>query len=191
MAEKPAKSRLAPEDWVAEGFKALSDKGLAELKAEVLAARLGTTKGSFYWHFKDVKEFKSAMLALWMKRGTVDVMLANESPAEDNAKRLKSLLAIVTKLNSTNSIGGMRCEPAVREWARNDGEAAKLLQQVDERRQKYIAGLFRGCGFTAREAHKRAEILYSTFVGQQAICVNQPHDMLPTLNQLLAFLLRG
>ena len=33
---------------------ALAETGPEALKAEPLAARLGVSKGSFYWHFRDV-----------------------------------------------------------------------------------------------------------------------------------------
>ncbi|MEH6751885.1 MAG: TetR family transcriptional regulator, partial [Paracoccaceae bacterium] len=35
------------------GLAALAEAGPVALKAEPMARRLGTTKGSFYWHFAD------------------------------------------------------------------------------------------------------------------------------------------
>ena len=191
MAKESQKARLSPQDWIDEGFLALSDTGVAGLKAEVLALRLNSTKGSFYWHFKDMADFKSAMLTTWLKTGTQGVMIVNEAADRSPAEKLKSLLAIVSRLNAENALGGVRAEPAVREWARNDTQAAAALIEVDSARKNYIAGLFRGCGFTRAEALWRADMLYTAFVGQQALCVSKPHDMRPLLNQLLALLLKA
>ena len=59
------KSRLSPDKWLTAGFEALVASGPSALAAEPLARALGTTKGSFYWHFKDVPAFQDALLAAW------------------------------------------------------------------------------------------------------------------------------
>lgn len=179
---------MSRQDWIDEGFRGLSRSGISALKAEVLAVQLGATKGSFYWHFKDMNEFKSAMLGTWLQVGTHEVVSANEKTAGEGLGKLRSLVRIVSALNATNELGGLQAEPAVREWARTDAHAAKVLKRVDEARIDYMAGLFRSTGESKAAAKQKATLLYSVFVGQQALCVNQPHDMLPTLNQALDLL---
>ena len=39
------------------GFRALARSGARALRAEALARDLDTTKGSFYWHFKDLPDY--------------------------------------------------------------------------------------------------------------------------------------
>ena len=55
------KLRLGPEDWVMAGFRALAADGPQAVRAETLARGLGATKGSFYWHFKDLAALHQAM----------------------------------------------------------------------------------------------------------------------------------
>ena len=59
------RARLTRPDWLLAGFQALAEAGPVALKAEPMARRLGTTKGSFYWHFADVPDFHRQMLSLW------------------------------------------------------------------------------------------------------------------------------
>jgi len=69
-------SRLSRDRWIDAGFRALTEKGPQALKAEPLARGLNTTKGSFYWHFKDVPAFQAEMLACWEKQATQDIIEA-------------------------------------------------------------------------------------------------------------------
>ena len=50
---KGAKPRLGREAWEDAALAALGRGGLASVAVEPLAVALGTTKGSFYWHFAD------------------------------------------------------------------------------------------------------------------------------------------
>src|SRR5260370_1248821 len=55
MAEQKASGqrRLTRDDWITAALRAIADGGLAAVGVEPLAARLGATKGSFYWHFEN------------------------------------------------------------------------------------------------------------------------------------------
>ena len=75
MTQTTAK-RLTKSDWLAAGMKAMVDAGPELLKAEPLARRLGTTKGSFYWHFTDVPAFHAALLAVWEAQAEADALAA-------------------------------------------------------------------------------------------------------------------
>ena len=50
-------TRLSASDWVDVGFTFLGDEGIQGIKIDRMAERLGVTKGSFYWHFKDLDDF--------------------------------------------------------------------------------------------------------------------------------------
>ena len=47
--------RLAVDDWIQAGFALLADGGPNALRIDRLCERLGVTKGSFYWHFTDLR----------------------------------------------------------------------------------------------------------------------------------------
>ena len=47
------RTKLSRDDWLASSMDALLLEGVEGIHIEPLAKRLGVTKGSFYWHFKD------------------------------------------------------------------------------------------------------------------------------------------
>ncbi|MGA9251104.1 MAG: TetR/AcrR family transcriptional regulator, partial [Roseobacter sp.] len=98
----------------------------------------GTTKGSFYWHFKDVPEFQSAVVKHWQSHAFADVLQALEETgsAEQRLRRFgKDIL-----LNET--------DPAMRAWARADKSVAKAVAQVDTERLKYVTALLNNIGLS-------------------------------------------
>ena len=58
-----SRKRLTARDWADAALAAIGERGLAGVAVEPLAARLGTTKGSFYWHFANRDALIEAALA--------------------------------------------------------------------------------------------------------------------------------
>lgn len=57
--------RLSVEDWIQAGYTLLAEEGIKALKLDRLCARVGATKGSFYWHFTDMANYRAALIAAW------------------------------------------------------------------------------------------------------------------------------
>jgi AcrR family transcriptional regulator len=187
---RKALEKLTPMDWLRTAFQSLTREGVATIKAEVLAKQLKTTKGSFYWHFKDVPTFKVEMLKLWEAEATRNIMVAVTTSAAKGPARLAALSSIVTHMNADNEYGGVRAEPAIREWARIDPQAAIALQRVDEQRIAFVKKLFVESGFDVKSASARAEMFYSGFLGLQAMAAIKPFDVGKRMNNFLAMLLK-
>ena len=68
------RTNLTPLDWVIAGIAALAEGGIDAVRVERLARVLRTTKGSFYWHFADRSALLLAMLDLWEREGTADLI---------------------------------------------------------------------------------------------------------------------
>ncbi len=87
MAEQKASGqrRLTRDDWITAALRAIADGGLAAVGVEPLAARLGATKGSFYWHFENRDALLEAAIRRWEKETTTDVVAeitaARDAPA--------------------------------------------------------------------------------------------------------------
>ena len=47
--------RLSADDWIQAGFALLAEGGPNALRLDRLCERLEVTKGSFYWHFADMR----------------------------------------------------------------------------------------------------------------------------------------
>jgi AcrR family transcriptional regulator len=117
------KDEDASQDWVAAGLAELATAGVDGVRVEVLAERLGVTKGGFYRRFKDRRALLGAILDTW-SRGRIAAIekqaaLGNAGPSE----RLKSLIKLYSERVSAQ---GMAIELAIRQWARSDTVAAAV-----------------------------------------------------------------
>src|SRR5215208_5411903 len=82
--------RLSADDWAQAALVALGEGGLSAVAIERLATQLGTTKGSFYWHFPNRRALIDAALARWEQRRTEAVIAGMESEP-DPRQRLRRL----------------------------------------------------------------------------------------------------
>jgi AcrR family transcriptional regulator len=121
-------TRLTPEKWLSAGFDALKALGPQALAAEPLARALGTTKGSFYWHFKDVPSYQDALLSEWRKTAlsnVVDLLQQDDEPDQRLRRFGRSILNDPIEAN-------------LRIWARSDPRVAQILSEIDEERGQYL-----------------------------------------------------
>lgn len=154
------KSRLNSEDWLRAGLSALAETGPDTLKAEPLARALGTTKGSFYWHFKDVPEFHARLAGFWEQRAVAtlaEAAEANLSPTE-RLHRLPELTAPTEMPPET--------EAAIRTWARTNHTVANALSEVDAARLAYLGTVLHALGLTNPDF---ARLLYGAHLGMLAL----------------------
>ena len=126
-----SRPRLSPEKWISAGFDALAASGPLALAAEPLARALGTTKGSFYWHFKDVPAFQDALLTKWQTRA-LEQVLDQLQQSDDADKRLRDF---------GRAILADPVEPQLRIWAQNDHRVREALVEVDTERLAYLTRL--------------------------------------------------
>src|SRR5215472_1252107 len=96
--------RLSRLDWVTAALGAIAEGGVAAVAVEPLALRLGTSKGSFYWHFKNRDALLTAALAHWEEQYTAAVAAENTRAAADPMHRLRLLIRRVTALAETDSV---------------------------------------------------------------------------------------
>src|SRR3954454_17829931 len=91
-----ARQRLTAQDWADAALAAMGEGGLAAVAVEPLAARLGATKGSFYWHFANLEALIEAALSLWEQRFT-EATIAAVAAEPDPAARLRMLFTRVSR----------------------------------------------------------------------------------------------
>lgn len=157
------KKRLTKDDWILAGFRALSRKGVAGLKAEALAREIKATKGSFYWHFRDVADFQASMLEYWRVRATEDIIKdlgRHPLPAREQLKRLVEYATA-----DDGAHGGRRAELALREWGAADRRVASALREVDRRRIGFVKAQLLRAGVDEDHADLAASGLYASLIG--------------------------
>lgn len=158
------RSSLKAKDWILAGFRALSAEGPQGIRVEAIARELKVSKGSFYWHFKDVAALKNAMLKHWLKAGTADVINAVELNESEARAQLFALLEMSISFDKPE-IGGVLSEAAIRDWARYYPPAAVALQAVDAERLGFVVILFERFGFEQKLAQSHARLLYAGLIG--------------------------
>ncbi|CUJ83015.1 hypothetical protein PH7735_00218 [Shimia thalassica] len=145
-------TRLSPESWIQAGFDALTAQGPSALKAEALARDLQTTKGSFYWHFKDVPAFHDALLNRWEAES-----LDGFQTGEENASAVQRLRSLAQHSENTSTI-----EPAIRAWAHGSEKVAETVARVDAKRLEELDVLLSEIGLSNPELSR---IIYAANLG--------------------------
>ena len=51
--------------WLAQALDVLAKQGIAEVRVERLAKKIGVTNGGFYWQFKNHRDLLKGLLAYW------------------------------------------------------------------------------------------------------------------------------
>lgn len=156
--------RLTRDSWLTVGYAALAELGPPALKAEPLARQLKTTKGSFYWHFKDVPDYHAALLAAWEDQAQADISagLADETNAVGRLRRLGQLIAD----KNASAYPALSVEPAIRAWATSSDQAAQSVARVDQLRLTELRVLLAEVGIGNPEM---AHILYAASIGMEQL----------------------
>ncbi|MGG7570548.1 TetR/AcrR family transcriptional regulator [Streptomyces sirii] len=153
-----ARRRLTALDWADAALAAMGEGGLAAVAVEPLAARLGTTKGSFYWHFANRDALVEAALRRWEELGT-EAVIGEVEAEPDPVERLRRLLR-----RATDSAAEDPLEVSLLATAAQPRVAAALAR-VTERRIGYVASLFTELGFPEDEARRRGLLAYTAYLG--------------------------
>lgn len=158
-----ARKPLDRDGWIEGAIDALADEGLAGMRVETLAKRLGVTKGSFYWHFKDRQDLLQAVLQTWKDGRLHDI--DKQSEAMPGRER-EQLMQIIDVYSSSRNRKGISIELAMRDWARRDNQANETVEAVDNYRISNACKLYVAGGIAAEEAVRRSHLLYAYVFGQ-------------------------
>ncbi|MFI7600458.1 TetR/AcrR family transcriptional regulator [Actinoplanes sp. NPDC049681] len=166
MPERPVKQRrLTADDWTAAALEAMAGGGLAAVAVEPLAARLGATKGSFYWHFADRNALIEAAVLRWEREHT-EAVIAFVDAEPDPLARLRLLIGAV--LGSTTQQPDGNIELAMLATAGHP-HVAPVLARVTERRVAYTAGLFTALGWPPDQARRRGLLAVTAYLGHAQV----------------------
>jgi AcrR family transcriptional regulator len=153
--------RLAKSDWIKHGLRTLAAEGANALKVGPMADGLKVSRGSFYWHFRDIGDFRAQLLQAWQEQAT-DRVIRDLEARKDRPDRLKQLMR--SAFASKRSL-----DRAIRSWAAGDREVAAIVSSVDARRVAYIAKMLAAAGVEGHKAQRRAAFLYWAFLGQRMV----------------------
>jgi AcrR family transcriptional regulator len=155
---KHKRRHLTDLDWKRAALKAICEGGIAAVAVEPLARALGVSKGSFYWHFSSRDALLESALHYWEQQ-EADLFIASLSNIEEPRERIKQLILRVSQ-------GAWNCTLHSALSAAADHPIVQpVLKRISEKRIGYLAECYGSLGFSDEDAHHRALVCYTIYVG--------------------------
>ena len=161
VAEKQGKSTesLTRDDWISAAWDMLGENGLDGVRVEPLARRLGVTKGSFYWHFKDRQQLMEALLDRWFSIWD-DQMLPDMEEAANPADRIWALFeSVLGRLTRGQTV-------SLRMMSHSDADVSRRIDERDAQRLSFLTSQLVEIGFAPSEARVRGQVYQTIMTGE-------------------------
>ncbi len=158
------------DDWLDLALSALAIEGVAHVTVLDLSERLGVSRSSFYWYFKNRDELLDALLDRWDRLNTRSIVSEAEAPAAT----VNEAVCNVFRCWVNPAIFSPRLDFAVREWARRSAHVRKALDRSDRIRTEAVKTLFVRFGYVDEDAFVRARVLYYMQIGYYALDLREP-----------------
>ncbi len=158
--EHRVKQRLTRDDWVREALEVLEDRGVDGVKVVLIAKRLGVTSGSFYWHFKGLRDLLDGLLDYWEHELTdaiADAALAFKGTPE--ARILDLMLRVIDE-------DAAAADHAISVWARSAPIARETFDRTLRKRFEFARWMFEEAGFGDRQAGMRGRLMMAYLMGE-------------------------
>ena len=150
---------LTRDDWISGAWDMLGVYGLDGVRVEPLARRLGVTKGSFYWHFKDRQQLVEALLDRWFLIWD-DQMSPRMEQAADPADRVWALFeSVVGRVTRGQTV-------SLRMLSHSDADVARRIEERDAQRLAFLMEQLVAIGFSSDEARVRGQVYQTIMTGE-------------------------
>ena len=151
--------RVRKDQWLQGALDFIVQHGVFGMTPERLAKTLGTSRSSYYWHFKTQADFRSQVVDFWIENYTGVV---SDDPAMHEGtpeERLDMLLAIVHEKKLT------RYEAAVHALAYGNKDLMRRIKKAYQARFEFIRSIIADTGMGDDElvAHTRLFLCYATW----------------------------
>ncbi len=147
------KTRLSKKDWLKAALEVLVHSGEAAMTIDNVSKRLNVTKGSFYAHFSDRKQFETELVNHWVDEFTASFIaeldkLKGGAPED----RLAKLLELI------HTVGQHNNDITFHVWAMRNPAIAEDVYRADRRRFEAVKEIFYDIGFHGAELEMRTRI---------------------------------
>ena len=170
MITKTKQARLTTRDWEKAALEVIAEQGVNDLAIHSLASRLGVTKGSFYWHYKNRQALLEATLALWERLDTENVI---ERVTKETCPR-KRLIALFENVVADRYDGKLYTAFS----ASTEQTIKDVVERVNQRRLKFLQECYRDHGLATKVAKNMSLLAYSTYLGMIQLKTDAP-DTVP------------
>ena len=166
-----AHARLSAADWERGALEMVAEEGVDALAVEALARRLGVTKGSFYWHFKNREALLQAALNRWEADDDRELQQHIGAAGDPPRERLGALFRWVSGEAQAHRIYAALLQ------ALDHPLVQPTMMRVSQRRMDFLEGAFREAGLDAGAARHRGRLTYAAYVGflQLNLTLELPH----------------
>ena len=155
------KRRGSEKIWLDAAYQLLTEQGVEAVKVMPLAKLLNVTRTSFYWHFKDRESLLEAIVDIWERKNTGNLIIQAEKYAETISEAMFNL----SDCWLDDDLFDTKLDLAIRNWARNDPTLQARLDQADKQRRDAVNNMFLRFGYSADQAKVRALSVLYTQVG--------------------------
>jgi AcrR family transcriptional regulator len=168
--ERSGEPTLTASDWSEAALQLIAEKGLRALTVSTLAARLGVTKGSFYWHFRGRAELLAGALARWEQRTTTEA-ITGLNAVTDARRRLELMLDAASQPPRARSLYAALAEAA------EDPAVRRVLNRVASTRIAYLESCYGHLGLPPALAKSHAVFAYAAYRGLLQLAHEAPASL--------------
>ena len=176
-------SRIDEQEWIEAALDMLAKGGLAAVRIEPLALKLGVTKGAFYARYPTRDALLSAMLDYWRRVSTVDVLSGFAEMDEPQPQKLERIVKLSTRRPDVRNRGLL--EMGIRIWADTDARAAATMEEIDSYRLDYFRAVLRANGFKGADVEARALLIYGYLIADACLSGRRSEDTRREVRSLL------
>ena len=147
--------------WLAAAYEVLLEAGVDAVRILPLAKKLGLSRTSFYWFFKDREELLGALLSRWREKNTGNLIRQSEAYAETVAEAMLNVFDCWFE----GKLFDAKFEFAVRSWALQSPTILAEVQKADRQRLDALTRMFVRFGHDETHADARARTVYLVQIG--------------------------
>jgi AcrR family transcriptional regulator len=160
--EKRSSHRLSRNDWMRAALEILDERGIDGVKIVVIAERMGVTSGSFYWHFKNLRDLLDCLLQYWESELTDALVTRATAFTGEPGDRIQELMTQVVEEDAA------KYDHAIWVWAKRDPAANEVFQRTLHKRFEFGRWMFRQLGFSEKQAFVRGRLMVAYLMGESA-----------------------
>lgn len=161
-------SKTSADMWIDAARRCLIDEGIAGVKVDRLASKLGVSRGGFYHNFTDRDDLLDQLVEHWAINCR---FLPHDPPGKSPPEAAAWFDRAVERLILNDGFDH-RFDMAIRDWGRSDSRARVAIDRADGERISALGAFFAALGYSSAEAAIRARVFYFHQIGYYAIGVN-------------------
>jgi AcrR family transcriptional regulator len=160
--------------WLDAATDAIAEGGFGEARILPLAQRLGVTRGSFYWHFRNHDDFIRALLERW-RDGELHALARWRVDTGDAEADLRGAVHLLLT-DMARDGKALRVELAVQDFARRSALAAAISLDVNRARMRQGRAMVEALTGDAGRAHALTLLLYASITGARLMLAASPRN---------------